>query len=202
MSEYLLTFCKVLTKRQEQIIKETIKIIDKEGIQKLTIKNLSSSLQLSEAAIYRHFRSKIDILCAVLGTFYSRLESSFNIIEDLDITGVEKIKMMFSNHVETFVSDPAIVSILFAEEIFKSEKRLLDKINSIIELNKDFVTDIIKEAQIIGEIRSDIDYDDMSIMVMGSFRFMIKSWGMSGRNFDLRQRQKRLFISIEIFLLN
>ena len=192
----------MLTKRQEQIVKETIKIIDKEGIQKLTIKNLSSALQLSEAAIYRHFKSKIDILCTVLETFYSRLGSSFNIIDDLDITGVEKLKMMFSNHIETFVSDPAIVSILFAEEIFKSEKRLSDKINSIIELNKNFVTDIIKEAQILGEIRSDIDYEDMSLMVMGSFRFMIKSWGMSGRDFDLKLRQQRLFISIEIFLLN
>ena len=48
------------TERQQQIIEESINVIHSEGIQGFTIKNLSKAIGLSEAAIYRHFKSKTE----------------------------------------------------------------------------------------------------------------------------------------------
>ncbi|MCD4664213.1 MAG: TetR/AcrR family transcriptional regulator, partial [Bacteroidales bacterium] len=45
----------MLSDRQQQIIEESIKIIDEKGIQGLTIKNLSKAIGISEPGIYRHF---------------------------------------------------------------------------------------------------------------------------------------------------
>ena len=59
----------MLSTRQKQIIEESINVIHTEGIQGFTIKNLSKAIELSEAAIYRHFKSKTEILCALLDSF-------------------------------------------------------------------------------------------------------------------------------------
>ncbi|MCK5088225.1 MAG: helix-turn-helix transcriptional regulator, partial [Melioribacteraceae bacterium] len=47
-----------MTKRQAEIIDESIKLIADKGIQGLTIKNLSKAIGVSEPAIYRHFENK------------------------------------------------------------------------------------------------------------------------------------------------
>ena len=49
---------KDFTERQIEIMEAATLRIDKYGIQELTIKNLASDLNLSEAALYRHFKSK------------------------------------------------------------------------------------------------------------------------------------------------
>ena len=44
------------TERQIEIMEAAIKRIDCCGIQELTIKNLAADINLSEAALYRHFK--------------------------------------------------------------------------------------------------------------------------------------------------
>ena len=44
--------------RQIEIMEAATQRIDHYGIQELTIKNLASDIGVSEAALYRHFKSK------------------------------------------------------------------------------------------------------------------------------------------------
>jgi TetR/AcrR family fatty acid metabolism transcriptional regulator len=60
---------KDFTERQIEIMEAATLRIDKFGIQELTIKNLAADLRLSEAALYRHFKSKNEILLGLL-TYY------------------------------------------------------------------------------------------------------------------------------------
>ena len=57
---------KDFTERQIEKMEAATLRIDKFGIQELTIKNLASDLSLSEAALYRHFKSKNEILLGLL----------------------------------------------------------------------------------------------------------------------------------------
>ena len=54
------------TARQLQIIQESITLIAEKGIQGLTMKNLASAIGVSEPALYRHFKSKNDILSGII----------------------------------------------------------------------------------------------------------------------------------------
>jgi AcrR family transcriptional regulator len=47
-----------LTVRQKDILKAAIAIIANQGYEKLTIKNLATKIGVTEAALYRHFKSK------------------------------------------------------------------------------------------------------------------------------------------------
>ena len=85
----------MITDRQKEIIEASLEIIYRQGIQGLTIKNLSKSIGISEPAIYRHYDSKIDILLAILDHFKSNGEQLFKIVSDNSDLAIQKIEKIF-----------------------------------------------------------------------------------------------------------
>ena len=71
---------KDFTERQIEIMEAATLRIDKFGIQELTIKNLASDLCLSEAALYRHFKSKNEILLGLLTYFILEMNERLEVI--------------------------------------------------------------------------------------------------------------------------
>ncbi len=56
MKEYLTTNI-----RKEQIIDAVQKIVTNKGSEYVTVRNIAKEVKITEAAIYRHFKSKRDI---------------------------------------------------------------------------------------------------------------------------------------------
>ena len=55
-----------ITDRQMEIIEAAGKILTTSGINGLTTKNVAAEMKFTESAIYRHFKSKEDIIVAML----------------------------------------------------------------------------------------------------------------------------------------
>ena len=102
----------MLTDRQQQIIEESIKIIDEKGIQGLTIKNLSKAIGISEPGIYRHFESKTEILLSMLNNFKEMAVMLSELMNTYEATAIEKINFMFSKMLELFSETPSMISVI------------------------------------------------------------------------------------------
>ena len=190
----------MLSKRQNQIIEESINIIHQEGIQGFTIKNLSNALNLSEAAIYRHFKSKTEILCALLDSFIEILTDFIKTTKENEFSSLEKIKSIFEKLSSTFSNKPAYVSVIFAEEIFKNEKSLSVKVNKILKNNNDAFNFIIENGQKNNEITNKAESQELTLITMGAFRLMVKNWKMNDFSFDLKKSSEKLYLSIETLI--
>ena len=175
----------MLSDRQLQIISESIVIIDNKGIQGLTIKNLSKAIGISEPGIYRHFKSKTDILLTMLDGFKDMALTLAKILESHEASATQKIDLMFSKLLELFTETPAMVSVIFSEEIFKNEEVLEIKIVEILNFQTKTVEKIISDGQNNNEMRKDIDKKSLALMAMGSLRLLVKKWDMNKYNFDL-----------------
>ena len=198
MNTYLLF--KMLTDRQKQIIQESINIIHTGGIQGFTIKNLSKALNLSEAAIYRHFKSKTEILCALLDNFIEILTDFIKTTKENEFSSLEKIKSIFEKLSSTFSNKPAYVSVIFAEEIFKNDKSLSAKVNKILKKNNDAFNLIIENGQKNNEITRRVENQELTLMTMGAFRLMVKNWKMNDFSFDLKKSTEKLYNSINTLI--
>lgn len=85
------------TDRQIEIMEAATLRIDRHGIQYLTIKNLAADFGLSEAALYRHFKSKNDIMLELLSYFILEMRERVEaIIIKENITQTEKLKEFFT----------------------------------------------------------------------------------------------------------
>lgn len=190
----------MVSARQLEIIKATIRIIAERGIQYLTTKNLAAALSISEAALYRHFKNKHSILMAVLDMFrdFSRFEISEN---DTTLTSLEKIRAFLFDRYHKFSRQPNMARVLFSEEIFQYDAELSQKLLSIMQSHAEVVQRIIQEGQAKHEIREDVDAQAMFRVIVGSMRLLVNQWCLGGFRFDLVTAGENLWQNLKKMLI-
>ncbi len=188
------------TKRQEEIIEQAIKLIDQKGIQGLTIKNLSKSIGISEPAIYRHFESKTDIVLSVLEILNDAAGMLSGMVETMEGTAMDKIRFIFDKMISLFLDNPSLVSVIFAEEIFKNETVLKNKIVGVMNKNEETLEKIIKSGQEKGTINKALDFHSVALIIMGSFRLLVKRWQMNNFKFSLKKEAENLMNTVEMLI--
>jgi len=189
-----------MTDRQNEIINASITLIAEKGIQGLTIKNLAHAINVTEPALYRHFKNKTAILLAILDSFKNIMPEASGIISMDNKSSIEKIRSIFREYFKRFSETPELVSVIFSDEIFKNEKKLSEKIAYLIGKNEELFSKIIKDGQKANEIRTDINGKHIAIVIMGSLRLIVKRWELSGYAFDLKKEGDKLFNSVKLMI--
>jgi AcrR family transcriptional regulator len=182
----------MLSERQQQIIDESIKLIDSKGIQGFTIKNLSKEVGISEPGIYRHFENKFAILSAILDSFKRNIFEKQMVLLNKTKDPIEKMRM-FSNKVfEIFIQNPALITVIFSEEIYQNEKELSYRINEIQTFNENLVASFLIELRQDNKLPANVNIDSFILMFFGSIRLLAKKWKISDYSFDLRAKGNEL----------
>jgi len=179
--------------RQKEIIATSVNIIANKGIQGLTIKNLSKEIGISEAAIYRHFDSKTEILMAILKSFEQGSKGFLNY--DKNMNAKERINDFFKRMLVSFQEQPSIISVIFSEEIFNNDKELSALIHSIMKKNQDYINDIIKEGQNDDIFRNDINSNYLTLYLTGALHLMVKDWHFRASGDNLIKKGEELLKS-------
>jgi AcrR family transcriptional regulator len=188
------------TERQQEIISVALGLINEKGIQGLTIKNLSKKLGITEPAIYRHFENKVQILVALLDLLKKNTSGIFQAELNSDEPAVQKIERLFEKHFKSFADMPPLASVVFSEEIFRNEEKLIEKISEVIEHNNQTLLAILKEGQKNNEIRNDISAEHLVVFIMGALRLFVKKWQFSGFAFNLEKEGARLIKSVNLLI--
>ncbi len=177
---------KDFTERQIEIMEAATLRIDKFGIQELTIKNLASDLSLSEAALYRHFKSKNEILLGLLTYFILEMNERIAvIIADEEKQPSELLKKVFVSQLNTFIQKPAIVSVIFSEGIFQFNKELSDKVSTMMALMQNNINALIIRGQNEGVYAKLLEPETITTIIMGSMRMVVLKWKLSGNKSNL-----------------
>lgn len=187
--------------RQLEIVEAAIAIIAENGIQFLTIKNLSKKINVTEGAIYRHFSTKLDILNGILNLFQTRVNTNFSSIEK-DKPATENLHKIICGMTATFVENPAIAAVIFSEEIFQNHKLLSDTVFGIMNNNLNTFEQILQTGQDSGEIRNDIPARQLAILIMGGMRLTVNRWSLSGHAGDLLQTGEQFWQTVNKILVN
>ncbi len=184
------------SERQLEIISAAVEIIAEKGIQNLTIKNLSSFIGISEAALYRHFNSKVDILEGVLDNFGRESRSQIAEIFESDYEVVEKIGMVLNHHFKRFAESPALAAVVFSEGIFQDSERLSEKILRIMNKTQGALLEIVNSEKDRNTLRDDIPREHIVLLIVGALRFHVNKWYLSGYGFDLVEEGNQVWESL------
>jgi AcrR family transcriptional regulator len=172
--------------RQIEIMEAATKRIDEHGIQELTIKNLANDIGLSEAALYRHFKGKNEIMLGLLNYFILGLKERVgSLMQNTNQPASSLLIEIFSTQLNTFVKNPAIVSVIFSEGIFQFNKELSEKVTGMMKLMQDNIEKVIKKGQDDGEFNKLLGTSATTTIVMGSMRMVVLKWKLSGHKSDL-----------------
>lgn len=177
---------KKFTERQIEIIEAATKRIDEYGIQDLTIKTLSADLNLSEAALYRHFKSKNEILLGLLTYFIDNMKERLEVILSKNKSSAsELLKEIFESQLNTFVKKPSVVSVIFSESIFQFNKELSNTVSSMMELMQNHIEGIVKKGQANETFTKVVGVSTTATIIMGGMRITVLKWKLTGHKSDL-----------------
>jgi TetR/AcrR family transcriptional regulator, fatty acid metabolism regulator protein len=187
-----------MTDRQKEIIEKAIKIIANDGIQNLTIKNLSKAVGVTEAALYRHYENKQAILTAILDHF-----EEFSKAPDGNVPSspIEALKHFMMSRYDKFISNPELSKVMFSEAVFINDKDLSEKMRQIIHGHRKELEALIENGKKKDLIRNDIDTRSLFRMIVGSMRLLVTQWCYNGYSFDLKAEGMILWNNIEILII-
>lgn len=191
-----------ISERQKEIINASLELIGENGIQSLTIKNLAKKIGFSESAIYRHYENKTQILLAILDFFDQNTEHLYRIKPESKDNALVLIAHIFQNHLNKFSATPSLVSVIFAEEMFRNKAGLTKKVREIMNKSIKNMESIVETGQKNCEIRSDVEASILAVIILGALRMFLKQWHISGYSFDLNLRGETLSDSIIKMIVN
>lgn len=177
-----------LLDRKLSIVLAAVDTIDEFGIKGLSTREVASRVGISEPAIFKHFKSKGDLLLAVLD-YFSQYDSDIILsIKVKKMPPLEAITHFIDTYAAYYENYPAITALTQSFDILRCDPCLSQKIQSIFFTRTDFITEMISQAQKNGQITPDISSGNLAITIMGLDRESCLNWRMRGYNFSLREQ--------------
>lgn len=171
--------------RQQQIIDAARKLIIAKGSEHITIKDIAEEVGISEAAIYRHFKSKKAILKLML----DQIEQ--NLVQDITKAGVSKgtsihtIDKALRNHISAIEQRKGVSFQVIAEIVSLGDKDLNNKATHTINTYIAHLQDLLTRGVGTGEIRADIDLDAAATLLFCMTQGLVNMWALSNYSFNL-----------------
>jgi AcrR family transcriptional regulator len=177
-----------LLHRREGIIISTIETLNEVGLQNLSTKLIAKREGVSEGTLFRHFKSKTEIMIAVIDHFSQFdndiIETSIN----RKLSPIETIRHFVSSYAEYYENYPAITAVVQAYDSLMCDPELSDKVRGIITKRSDFILETIKEGQEDGTIKAEINSELLEDLITGGTREICLKWRMVKFSFSIKNR--------------
>ena len=170
--------------RQLEIIKAAGEILTESGLAGLTTKNLAAKMGFAESALYRHFKSKEEIIVTMLQFLAADMDKRLTGCVAKLNNPVEKIKAVFNNQFDFFAKHPHFLVAVFSEGMLQETKEINAAIMQLITIKRKHLLPIIKQGQIEGVFETTSPAEVLLHLIMGSFRLHMLQWRMTDFSFD------------------
>jgi len=179
--------------RQRQIVDAARKVIIKYGSEHVTVRKIAEETGISEGAIYRHFKSKRDILSLMIYDVESALLADFKSLPMNGSMTLETLETVISNHIASVVRRKGVSFQVIAEIVSFGDKGLNQQVFDIINSYTKRVEDILAEGVKNGVIRADIDLKAAATLFFGMTQGLVNSWALSQYSFNLEEEYLSLW---------
>ena len=189
--------------RREQIIEAAMNLIASRGLKGLNVAGIADRIGLVPSAIYRHFKSKDDVLDMILDFIQEKLLTNIRITCKETSEPMDRLQRILKRHVETLRENQAIPRVLFTEDVFTGNPKRRNRVYEIINGYLDGLDEIIRDGQRKGQIRSDIDSETVALMLLGMIQPGAILWFLSDGKFDIsKQSEKNWNVFREVIRAN
>ena len=165
--------------RKIDIVNSARDLIIGEGVQSLTIKNISKKNKISEAAIYRHFKNKQAILVAIIDNFEHNLMKAIDEPIKYYENPLKRLEELMRVHMIFTEKKKGILFAITAESVHFNDDFLRRKVLGVIEAYKIKIKKILFEARKKGLIRKDIDLNAASLTFFGLIQAAIVQFALT-----------------------
>jgi len=179
--------------RKKQITDAARKLIIKRGSEHVTVRNIAREVKFSEAAIYRHFKSKRDILFLLAGLTTDHLLQDIDNGEAGAVNSLDRINFILRTHLSTIEQRRGISFLVLAEIISLGDKKLNKEVYDNLQKYVSRLKRLLAEGIAAGQVSETLDLDSASLLLFGMIQGLVTMWALSNHEFDLVERYVALW---------
>jgi AcrR family transcriptional regulator len=179
--------------RKQQIIDAARKLIIRKGSEHLTVRAMAKEVGLTEAAIYRHFKSKREILSFLMNHIMDTMLHDVERSTAENSPSLDTIEQVLKHHLSEIEQRKGMSFQIIAEIISLGDKKLNKDVYEKLNLYVDRLENLLSEGARSGHIRDDIDFGSAALLLFGMIQGLANIWALSGYSFDLTAKYESLW---------
>ena len=179
--------------RKKQIMDAARKLIMRSGSEHVTVRNMAKEVGISEAAIYRHFKSKTEILSFLADSVADGLLHDIDMAGNVGFTSLDIIDEILRTHLSRIEQRRGLSFLVLAEIISFGDKSLNKKVSDNIRIYVDRLKLLLSDGVRVGLISQDVDLEAAALLLFGMIQGLVNIWALSGYKFDLAEKYSQLW---------
>ena len=179
--------------RKQQIIDAARKLIIKKGSEHLTVRAMAKEVGLTEAAIYRHFKSKREILSFLMNHIMDTMLHDVERSANENSPSLDTIDQVLKLHLSEIEQRKGMSFQIIAEIISLGDKKLNKDVYEKLNVYIDRLKHLLSEGVRSGSVKDDIDLGAAALLLFGMIQGLANIWALSGYSFDLSEKYESLW---------
>jgi AcrR family transcriptional regulator len=174
-----------ITDRQLEIIQAAGKRLASNGLSGLTVKTLAADMGFVESALYRHFKSKDDILVLMLEYLYQNIQERFEPILAQDVDAKTKLVQIFDSQFRYFKENPHFVIVVLSDGLIDESEGMRNQIIKMFLYKIQIINELVNQSMTQRKMQSELPQETLIHFLMGGFRLTMFKWKTLRFSFDL-----------------
>lgn len=139
---------------KESLLSTALHMVDTEGFDAITLREITQRLGTSRSAVYRHFESKEALMKGVIEQGYAQLDELFTpIFRDKSRSVEERFELMSRAYLQFAVEHPNLYRLLFGERYREEREGICDYRDETQATGLYALIGLLLEAQEVGIVR-------------------------------------------------
>ena len=162
----------------------------------MTIHDIAYEVGVTEAAIYRHFRSKREIFSYVIHKWKESFLNTVQSDPESSVTALERLEQAFWIQLSEVQDHRALSSLIIVEAISFEGAGTGTEVAAVVTAYLEAVREILETGIQEGSIRSNVDLDAAATTLFGMIQSTATLWALNNYNTPLARRGAQMW---EIF---
>jgi len=178
--------------RKDKILISAIELLDKEGVNGVTTKNLARLQGVTEPALYRQYKSKQDILSNIVDEYALYDAKITNTISESTIQGKEAILFYIKRYAELFQNYSELTTVMFSMDLYQYNEMTKKQMEVILNNRILFLEKTINQSEELKKNALGFTSAELASLINGTIFSTVYEWRIFSKNFDLETRLTQL----------
>lgn len=184
--------------RQEQIAEAALALVASQGLKGLSVARVARRVGVVPSAIYRHYKSKDEVLDAVLDLIRDRLLANVASVCKESDEALDRLHRLLIRHVRLLRENRGIPRVVFSQELHNGDSGRKARMYETIGEYLGQVAEIVRQGQQNGQVRSNLTAEAVSMMFLGIVQPAALLWDLSDGDFDVTRHAERAWQILEM----
>src|SRR6186713_1758537 len=159
--------------RRVQILQALATMLEQPGAERITTAALAARLDVSEAALYRHFASKAQMFEGLIEFIEQTVFSLVNRIQSEEQDGLKQVEATVTTLLGFAQKNPGMTRVLIGDALVNEDERLQARVNQLLDRLEASLRQSARLAVTAGTLPSDWDVNTYANAVIA---FVIGRW--------------------------